>query len=383
MGLVNEKSFLEKIKKCAQSNDLKEIETLQNEIIELKMPYLIYEFAKQVKGADISKLQDALISCYEHYKEDEWKYFFKFAKNIDGVNVEKLQNDFLEKTWWTCDLITEFAKQIKGANIDLLEDIVLDLQHNEQIIAIEDITYFAEQVKGANIEKLQNGFMLNLKEVLKDPNRNGCDPKDVIDLVVEFINKVKGADFDKIKNLIFEFDEPSFYPYYIYLFTLEFDLKDIENIEPIFINACNKKKDYSDVADFAINIKGANVKKLQELVIQNGTARDVTAFAATVEGADIDKLENAVIASGKPGDICNFAYEVDGANIGKLQDAIIKTGDAYHICEFAEDYADDDDLNKLYDAVVAIGDEQYIKKFEKLLDKKEKKVDDGATGDMQ
>lgn len=356
MGLVNEKSFLEKIKKCAQSNNKEEIEALQNEIIELEEPQLIYEFAKQVKGADISKLQDALISCYEEfYKEDEWKYFFNFANDVEGVDIEKLQNDFLEITGWTIYTLAEFAKQVKGANIDLLEDAVLEPELNERIIAINDIIYFAEHVKGANIEKLQNGFMVNLKEVLKDPYGNDCDPVDVIALIVEFINKVKGADFDKFKNLIFEFDEPFYYPYYIYLFTLEFHLKDIKNIEPIFLNACNKKKDYSDVAVFARGIKGA----------------------------DIDKLENAVIASGEPSDILDFAYEVDGADIGKLQDAIVKTGDAEYIYCFTG--VEGADVNKLYDAVLATGDKEYIEKLqEELLDKKETKVDDdgGTTGDM-
>ena len=48
-------------------------------------PRLIYSFASNVKGADIEKLQDAVI------KAGDAEYMYYFARDIKGADIQKLK----------------------------------------------------------------------------------------------------------------------------------------------------------------------------------------------------------------------------------------------------------------------------------------------------
>lgn len=257
MKLVNKKSVLKRIEECGQSNDLKDIEALQNDVIQSESPELIYEFAKQVEGADILKLQDALIECYTSYvTNDGWKCLYNFA-NIECVDLAKLQKDFLDRTTWDYKNIVEFAMKVKDCDVALLQD---------------ELLFF-------------------IKEIVR--NKYDYDSEDVIKYVVKFTKNVKGCDFQKIQNTIFKLAIPQ----YIYYFALKSSNVDINKAEKEFIKACKLQDDYSYVPEFAANIKGANIGKLQELVIKFGCTDDLINFKAMVIDRNAQKLENAIKAN--------------------------------------------------------------------------------------
>ena len=114
-------------------------------VINSKLANFIYLFAKNIKGANIEKLEDGIIET----QNIEWIY--QFAKNIKGANIEKLEDKIIKTQ--NAVYIYYFAKNIKGANIEKLEDGIIKTQNAEYIC------YFAEYVKGANIEKLEDGII--------------------------------------------------------------------------------------------------------------------------------------------------------------------------------------------------------------------------------
>ncbi len=70
-------------------------------------------------------------------------------------------------------------------------------------------------------------------------------------------------------------------------------------------------------------------------VIAINNAQYIYCFAENIKGANIKKLEDAIIATNNAEYICYFAWGIKGANIAKLEDAIIKTEDYYYIYLFA------------------------------------------------
>ncbi len=103
------KEFIAKGKK-------KKFNALQNDIAQSGDAYKIYRFARDVAGADIEKLEDAMIQT----------------------------DDF--------DLVCWFAADVQGADIVKFEDAAINSGD------AFNIYYFAECVKRANIEKLWNAL---------------------------------------------------------------------------------------------------------------------------------------------------------------------------------------------------------------------------------
>ena len=62
----------------------------------------------------------------------------------------------------------------------------------------------------------------------------------------------------------------------------------------------------------------------------------IYAFAKYVKGANITKLEGVVIEKGSKKYACHFASYVKGANINKLEDVIIKRNDPFWMAVFAQ-----------------------------------------------
>ena len=113
-------------------------------IIEKRKAYYIIQFAKNVKGANISKLEDAIIESRSNY------YIIEFAEKVKGANISKLEDAIIKIN--DADHIIEFAKDVKGANISKLEDAII----KKGPIHIYE---FATNVKGANIQKLREALI--------------------------------------------------------------------------------------------------------------------------------------------------------------------------------------------------------------------------------
>ena len=108
----------------------------------------------------------------------------------------------------------------------------------------------------------------------------------------------------------------------------------------------------SAIRHFAQIVKGADIPKLQNAIIDSADASEFVFFARFVKGADITKLEDAIIALNNPSQIRHFAACVKTANIAKLQDAIIAIGDIYEMKMFLAQVkgANKDKLNKAIEA---------------------------------
>lgn len=109
----------------------------------------IYEFAYRVEGANIDKLQEAIISKSER---GVGRWICKFAKNVDDVNLDKFQDWAIQSQNNFC--IREIAKirGKAGLPIDKLEDAVI--KYGDAF----SIQEFSMEVKGSNSEKLQKAF---------------------------------------------------------------------------------------------------------------------------------------------------------------------------------------------------------------------------------
>ena len=118
--------------------------------------------------------------------------------------------------------------------------------------------------------------------------------------ILDFAHHIKYADINKLQDAIIKCGDSAFWCY------------------------------------FARDVKGADVKLLQQLVIDSKYALEIYLFAM-VEGADVEKLEDAVIDCGDAQIIELFAKNVEGANIKKLQDAILKTNSRKYINKFAKE----------------------------------------------
>lgn len=85
----------------------------------------ILRFAKEIKGANIEKLEDAII------KTRSADNILKFATDVDGANIEKLENAIIEIG--DARYIFEFATEIKGANIEKLRKAVVKTKDEHYI----------------------------------------------------------------------------------------------------------------------------------------------------------------------------------------------------------------------------------------------------------
>ena len=167
-----------------------DISKLEDAVIKKGTPRGIYSFAKEVKGANILKLEDGLINTlcpfldYDRIIEfasipgadikklekaildmntdeyDKSNYLIKFA-NIFGANIENLENAVIETQVAEC--IYSFAKEVKGANISKLEDAVIKYDLDGRYIK-----WFIDDIEGANIRKLKEAlWTLNKKRLIK------------------------------------------------------------------------------------------------------------------------------------------------------------------------------------------------------------------------
>ncbi len=107
-----------------------------------------YSYAVFVKGADVKKLQRAVI---QKDKTGEWCY--NFAKSIGNADIDKLQKAVIDKDK-TGKYCYFFAIGVKGADISLLQRAVITKDKTG-----EWCYKYAAFVKGAGIKKLQEAII--------------------------------------------------------------------------------------------------------------------------------------------------------------------------------------------------------------------------------
>ena len=136
-------------------------------------PAYVLKFAKDVPGADIEKLQTALIES----KHPSPKTYYNFAKSVEGADPDKLAEALIEVLTRKNSIFnaenspqnivyaTLFAKNIYRAPVDDLQEIVLSFG------LPQDIVEFAKDVPGADKDRLHKAAEDIIRK--RYPNHNG------------------------------------------------------------------------------------------------------------------------------------------------------------------------------------------------------------------
>ena len=259
-----------------------------------------------------------MVSNIELLLKNNFDYFLKLVKL--GIISEDVACNAVVKEGNSQHIIN-FALEI-NYNIEALEDAIIETKDAKVIYR------FAQVVKGTDILKLQDA-------IIKLGN---------LDVICKFaIHFNKEANIPKLEDALIA--------HYPYDYNIELD----------------------NIYQFALNVVGANILKLQDAIIEKGcTCSEIYSFAKDIKDADIEKLENAIIKSFKYSfdyfraikSVCKFAL-LPGADISKLEDAVINRGITAGIYEFARAVPNANVL-KLEDAIIEIGDSRdlsYIYNF--------------------
>ena len=97
---------------------------------------------------------------------------------------------------------------------------------------------------------------------------------------------------------------------------------------------------------FAEYIRGANIKKLEEAIIETRDGENIYKFARDIKGVNIKNLEDAIIETGDVNFIYYFAIDIKGANIIKLNNA------RKQILERQETKKKPEEIDKLVDQLI-------------------------------
>ncbi len=178
--------------------------------------------------------------------------------------------------------------------------------------------------------------------------------------------KVKKEIFKKLEEAIIEFDNPKC----IYNFAISIEGANISKLQDVLIQCKNVRNSgilNKYIFYFARDIAGADIAKLEKAILPKnkyGSISYIIDFAREIKGADISKFEDAIIQTDYTPYkyIYEFAYDVPNANIPKLQAALILTGNLEYICYFAQNIKGAD-ISKLEEKVIASGNKVYIKYF--------------------
>ncbi len=89
-----------------------------------------------------------------------------------------------------------------------------------------------------------------------------------------------------------------------------------------------KSKDPKRACNFAIHVKGADIKALQKVVVESEDSGWAYCFALNVKRADIKALQKVIIESKDPGWAYYFALDVKG--VSPVWAASVKAYQASH-----------------------------------------------------
>ena len=142
----------------------KEIKKEEEIIIKSKNPKAIYEFAKNVDGANILKLEDAIIAT------GDAEYIYYFARDVKDANIKKLEDAIMETKnakYICCFIQVMYGSSIiidrdvrsigtveDTSEIDKLENMNIDHIEFDMILKKYDLKVIGEKVKNSFLNKL-------------------------------------------------------------------------------------------------------------------------------------------------------------------------------------------------------------------------------------
>ena len=221
-------SSLETLLKIKNKKELAvKVKKLEKYVIENHNPFLAFRLSIELDERNISTTK---LQNFIINSRDA-KYIYKYAREIRRANVKKLQNAIME-----CGnilQITHFGCFIRGANKKIIEDMIIE----------------ADNPKSAYL----------------------------------YLRFVKFCNIKKLKHIIIKSKRPR------YLFELAKFLKnkkEIEEIQNLIIDSASN----TYVRLFAVHIKGADIKKLEDRIISTKNVGEMKKFAKAVKSPRLLKL---------------------------------------------------------------------------------------------
>ena len=147
---------------------------------------------------------------------------------------------------------------------------------------------------------------------------NGKDNKLMYDTIS--LSNVDLQTRDELINAIIDSKDA----YYCYLIAYNY-FKENSSIllEQVVLEAKNPELSYK----YALNIKGANIKKHEQVILDSNNAEWCYKFAKDIKNANVKALELVVYNSNNLEFITLFALEVKGADVKALATKVIKSKD--------------------------------------------------------
>ena len=167
------------------------------------LEYYYYVFARDIKGANIELLQQAII---DSERED---FIYLFARDIEGANIELLQK---EMRYGDPKYIYLFAYEVMGSNAEVLQNHLIaqmgegyDWSFRE--VLLNYMLKFAEDIEGTNIDKM----ISEIDSFINEYHANGniyhhelMDMRfdDYIEELDDFINELRELQNNKTLRII-------------------------------------------------------------------------------------------------------------------------------------------------------------------------------------
>lgn len=98
-----------------------------------------------------------------------------------------------------------------------------------------------------------------------------------------------------------------------------------------------------DAYNFAVDIAGADIQALQQVILERGDGCDAYCFAKDIDGADVDALQKVLLKTGGGFAVYKFAKDIDGADVVALRSRLVElhaTGDDSDTLTGDGDYLD-------------------------------------------
>lgn len=134
---------------------------------------------------------------------------------------------------------------------------------------------------------------------------------------------------------------------------------DVEDIEDFIISI----KDPHYIYRFAREIRGANVPKLQQAIIDAGKYNYMAKFACFVGGADADLIENIIIESNNARAAYIYLRFGKHPNVNKIKHIFFKSKKPRYLYALAHLIHDQSELSLIQDLIIAGHSNMYVRLF--------------------
>ena len=283
-----------------------DIRLLENRLLTAKqeenpnrsLPLTLVKFAEDVPGANIRALEKAVIAS------GDMEAVMNFAAYIPGADTKELERAIIKSGDPT--RAKQFASRVEGADVKELQKVVESSSDTFPL----DLYSFAVQVAGADKKSLEKAII----------NFKGLKDSYYATALYNFAKLPDSAAKALEKALL----EAPAIPAVLYKFAKDIEGADINKLATKLIERLSD--------DSILNLKN------------NPKAATYITLMAKLPGAPLEGLQSLMLKEAPPWELVEFASNVKGSDIRKLQDRVIELEDLHEIANFANIPGADKDL---------------------------------------